>query len=115
MSAGQLLKQANQLKRAGKLDEAIALYHLVIKTNLNFAWVPVVLGSKESRKNTFPHLGDSSLATKAGTDKLSLRDSLSLVEAKVRLADSLLFASDFLFSILTKVFLDISLKFILFA
>ncbi|NES88384.1 MAG: hypothetical protein F6K13_03780 [Okeania sp. SIO2B9] len=24
MSAGQLLKQANQLKRAGKLDEAIA-------------------------------------------------------------------------------------------
>ena len=24
MSAGQLLKQANQLKRAGRLDEAIA-------------------------------------------------------------------------------------------
>ena len=38
MSAGQLLKQANQLKRAGRLDEAIALYHQVIEINPNFAW-----------------------------------------------------------------------------
>mgnify|MGYP006259603571 FL=1 len=46
MSAGQLLKQANQLKRAGRLDEAlaepsgsyIALYHHVIKINPSFAW-----------------------------------------------------------------------------
>ncbi|WP_333356941.1 tetratricopeptide repeat protein [Microcoleus sp. B3-A4] len=38
MSAGQLLKQANHLKRAGKLDEAIALYHQVIKLNPDFAW-----------------------------------------------------------------------------
>ncbi|MDT9204507.1 MAG: hypothetical protein P5702_16090 [Limnospira sp. PMC 1291.21] len=27
MSAGELLRQANQLKRSGKLDEAIALHH----------------------------------------------------------------------------------------
>jgi SAM-dependent methyltransferase len=44
MSAGQLLKQANQLKRAGKLDEAIALYHQVIEINPNFAWAYNNLG-----------------------------------------------------------------------
>ena len=44
MSAGQLLKQANQLKRAGRLDEAIALYHQVIEINPNFAWAYNNLG-----------------------------------------------------------------------
>ncbi|MDY7005639.1 MAG: tetratricopeptide repeat protein [Cyanobacteriota bacterium] len=44
MSANQLLKQANQLKRAGRLDEAIALYHQVIEINPNFAWVYNNLG-----------------------------------------------------------------------
>ncbi len=44
MSAGQLLKQANQLKRAGRLDEAIDLYHRVIKINPNFAWAYNNLG-----------------------------------------------------------------------
>ena len=52
MSAGQLLKQANQLKRAGRLDEAlaepsgsyIALYHQVIEINPNFAWTYNNLG-----------------------------------------------------------------------
>jgi tetratricopeptide (TPR) repeat protein len=36
MSAGQLLKQANQLKRMGKLDEAIAIYHRAIQNNPKF-------------------------------------------------------------------------------
>ncbi|MGB3507809.1 MAG: tetratricopeptide repeat protein [Microcoleaceae cyanobacterium] len=52
MSAGQLLKQANQLKRAGKLDEAlakpsgsyIALYQKAIEINPNFAWAYNNLG-----------------------------------------------------------------------
>ncbi|NET11887.1 MAG: tetratricopeptide repeat protein [Okeania sp. SIO1H6] len=44
MSAGQLLKQANRLKREGRLDEAIALYHQVIDINPNFAWAYNNLG-----------------------------------------------------------------------
>ncbi|EDZ95792.1 TPR repeat-containing protein [Limnospira maxima CS-328] len=44
MSAGELLKQANQLKRSGKLDEAIALYHQVIEINPHFAWAYHGLG-----------------------------------------------------------------------
>ncbi|NET76666.1 FkbM family methyltransferase [Okeania sp. SIO1F9] len=44
MSAGQLLKQANQLKRAGRLDEAIAIYHQAIEINPNFAWAYNNLG-----------------------------------------------------------------------
>ncbi len=44
MSAGQLLKQANRLKREGRLDEAIALYHQAIKINPNFAWAYNNLG-----------------------------------------------------------------------
>ena len=44
MSAGQLLKQANQLKRAGRLDEAIALYYQAIEINPNFAWTYYELG-----------------------------------------------------------------------
>ncbi|WP_333223933.1 tetratricopeptide repeat protein [Microcoleus sp. BR0-C5] len=44
MSAGQLLKQANHLKRAGKLDEAIALYHQAIEINPHFAWAYHNLG-----------------------------------------------------------------------
>ncbi|GGA56387.1 protein arginine N-methyltransferase [Okeania sp. KiyG1] len=43
-SAGQFLKQANQLKRAGRLDEAIALYHQAIEINPNFAWLYSNLG-----------------------------------------------------------------------
>ncbi|MEI2423168.1 tetratricopeptide repeat protein [Arthrospira platensis SPKY2] len=38
MSAGELLRQANQLKRSGKLDEAIAFYHQVIELT------PILLG-----------------------------------------------------------------------
>ncbi len=33
MNAGQLLKQANQLKRAGKLDEAIAFFVIKFSNN----------------------------------------------------------------------------------
>ena len=44
MSAGQLLKQANQLKRAGRLDEAIALYYQAIEINPSFAWAYHNLG-----------------------------------------------------------------------
>jgi hypothetical protein len=44
MSAGQLLKQSNQLKRAGRLDEAIALYYQAIDINPNFAWTYYELG-----------------------------------------------------------------------
>ncbi|MBS0018665.1 MAG: tetratricopeptide repeat protein [Arthrospira sp. SH-MAG29] len=45
MNAGELLKQANRLKRAGKLDEAIALYHQVIDINPHFAWAYHGLGN----------------------------------------------------------------------
>ncbi|WP_434222638.1 tetratricopeptide repeat protein [Limnospira platensis CENA597] len=44
MSAGELLKQANRLKRVGKLDEAIRLYHQVIEINPHFAWAYHSLG-----------------------------------------------------------------------
>jgi tetratricopeptide (TPR) repeat protein len=44
MSAGELLKQANQLKRSGNLDEAIALYHQAIEINPHFAWAYHNLG-----------------------------------------------------------------------
>lgn len=44
MSAGQLLKQANRLKREGRLDEAIALYYQAIEINPNFAWAYNNLG-----------------------------------------------------------------------
>ena len=45
MNAGQLLKQANRLKRAGSLDEAIALYHQAIEVNPNYAWTFHYLGN----------------------------------------------------------------------
>ncbi|MDT9225494.1 MAG: hypothetical protein P5683_17830 [Limnospira sp. PMC 1279.21] len=35
MSAGELLKQANQLKRSGKFEEAIALYNKGIENRFN--------------------------------------------------------------------------------
>lgn len=38
ITTGQLLKQANELKRAGRLDEAIAFYYQVIESYPNFAW-----------------------------------------------------------------------------
>ncbi|EDZ92862.1 Tetratricopeptide TPR_2 repeat protein [Limnospira maxima CS-328] len=44
MSAGELLKQANQLKRSGKLEEAIALYREALELNPNFAWTYYELG-----------------------------------------------------------------------
>ena len=44
MSPGQLLKQANQLKRMGKLDEAIATYHQAIQNNPKFHWSHYYLG-----------------------------------------------------------------------
>lgn len=44
MIAGQLLKQANRLKRSGRLDEAITLYHQVIEINPHFAWAYYNLG-----------------------------------------------------------------------
>lgn len=44
MSAGRLLKQANQLKRMGKLDQAIALYRQAIEINPHFAWAYHNLG-----------------------------------------------------------------------
>ena len=44
MSAGQLLKQANQLKRMGKLDEAIATHHQAIQNNPKFHWSHYYLG-----------------------------------------------------------------------
>ncbi len=53
MSAGQLLKQANQLKRAGRLDEAIALYHQVIEINPNFAWAYHNLGDAFVKQGNF--------------------------------------------------------------
>lgn len=44
MSASELLKRANRLKRAGKLDEAIRLYHQVIEIDRNFTWAYYSLG-----------------------------------------------------------------------
>lgn len=44
MSASQLLKQANQLKREKKWDEAIEVYYKVIKIAPNFAWAYLNLG-----------------------------------------------------------------------
>ncbi len=43
MMAVELLRQANQLKRSGRLDEAIALYHQVIDINPHFAF-PLLRG-----------------------------------------------------------------------
>ncbi|MET0115034.1 MAG: tetratricopeptide repeat protein [Limnospira maxima] len=50
MSAGELLRQANQLKRSGKLDEAIALYHQVIDINPHFTWAYYNLGDSRARE-----------------------------------------------------------------
>ena len=43
MSVGRLLKQANQLKRMGKLDEAIALYRQAIEINPNTVHIPSLI------------------------------------------------------------------------
>ena len=53
MSAGRLLKQANQLKRMGRLDEAIALYHQAIEINPNFAWAYHNLGDALAKKDSW--------------------------------------------------------------
>ncbi|MDT9266490.1 tetratricopeptide repeat protein [Limnospira sp. PMC 1223.20] len=50
MSAGELFKQANQLKRSGRLDEAIALYHQVIDINPHFTWAYYNLGDSRARE-----------------------------------------------------------------
>lgn len=50
MSAGQLLKQANQLKRVGKLDKAIKLYHQVITISPHFSWAYHNLGDTLVKK-----------------------------------------------------------------
>lgn len=50
MSAGNLIKKANQLKREGKLDEAIALYHQAVEINPNFAWTYYDLGDALVKK-----------------------------------------------------------------
>ncbi len=52
MSAGELLRQANQLKRSGKLDEAIALYHQVIDINPHFAWAYHGLGDALAKQGS---------------------------------------------------------------
>ncbi|HEY9863067.1 MAG TPA: tetratricopeptide repeat protein, partial [Candidatus Obscuribacterales bacterium] len=44
MSAGNLIKKANQLKRQGELDQAIAIYQEAIKLNPDFAWTYYELG-----------------------------------------------------------------------
>ncbi|WP_434222743.1 tetratricopeptide repeat-containing sulfotransferase family protein [Limnospira platensis CENA597] len=53
MSAGELLRQANQLKRSGRLDEAIALYHQVIDINPHFAWAYHSLGDALVKQEYF--------------------------------------------------------------
>lgn len=65
MSAGQLLKQANHLKRAGKLDEAIALYHHAIAINPDFAWTYYELGDALA-KNSQPE--DASIVYQRAID-----------------------------------------------
>lgn len=53
MSAGELLKQANQLKRSGRLDEAIALYYHLIDINPQFAWAYHGLGDALVKQEYF--------------------------------------------------------------
>ncbi|MEG4838608.1 tetratricopeptide repeat protein [Microcoleus sp. B9-D4] len=50
MSAGELLKQANQLKRSGRLDEAIALYRKAIELNPDFGWTYYYLAEALAEK-----------------------------------------------------------------
>lgn len=50
MSAGQLLKQANQLKRLGKLDLAIAKYKKSVEINPHFSWSHYQLARTLERK-----------------------------------------------------------------
>jgi tetratricopeptide (TPR) repeat protein len=44
MKIGELIKNANRLKREGKLDEAIAEYRHILELNPNFAWAYYNLG-----------------------------------------------------------------------
>jgi Tfp pilus assembly protein PilF len=53
MRAGRLLKQANQLKRKGKLDQAIALYRQAFEINPNFAWAYHNLGDALAKKDSW--------------------------------------------------------------
>ena len=49
MSAGELLTQANQLKRSGRLDEAIALHQSPPTTTLALLLKPMEMGMKCDR------------------------------------------------------------------
>lgn len=44
MNAGELLNEGNQLKRSGKLDEAISLYREALEVYPDFAWTYYELG-----------------------------------------------------------------------
>lgn len=65
MSAGQLLRQANQLKRGGKLEEAITLYHQVIEITPNFAWTYYELGDALAKNSQHD---EATIAYKRATD-----------------------------------------------
>ncbi|MEA5497928.1 tetratricopeptide repeat-containing sulfotransferase family protein [Limnoraphis robusta] len=51
MNVGELIRNANRLKREGKLDEAIALYHQVIEINPHFSWAYSNLGDALVQQN----------------------------------------------------------------
>jgi tetratricopeptide (TPR) repeat protein len=50
MKDTRLIKRANQLKREGRLDEAISLYQQAIESNSNFAWHYHNLGEALAKK-----------------------------------------------------------------
>jgi len=76
---GQLLKQANQLKRSGRLDEAIALYHQVIEIHPNFAWTYYELGGA-LEKNSQHDEAEVAYQSAIDTNKKSALFSQSLEE-----------------------------------
>ncbi|MDT9194712.1 MAG: tetratricopeptide repeat protein [Limnospira sp. PMC 1240.20] len=53
MSAAQVLKQANQLKREGKLDEAINFYWQAIKLNPGFSFSYYEMGDAQEKNGDF--------------------------------------------------------------
>ncbi|MEG5067188.1 tetratricopeptide repeat protein [Microcoleus sp. B3-A4] len=86
MSAGELLKQANQLKRSGRLDEAIALYHQVIDINPHFAWAYHNLGDALAKQGNL----DKAVACYSEGLKINTRSAwlfYSLGEALAELGD----------------------------
>ena len=77
MSAGQFLKEANRLKKAGQLDEAIALYHQVIEIHPNFAWTYYELGDA-LEKNSQHDEAEIAYQSAIDTNKKSALFSYSL-------------------------------------